>query len=57
MEQQRLNESIRAALEAVLEYMMPAEQRDFEEAGCPENHIFRRLQELASWLEEVTAKP
>jgi hypothetical protein len=57
MEQPRLNESTRAALEAVLEYMMPAEQRDFEEAGRPKEHIFRRLQELASWLEQATVEP
>ena len=57
MEQPRLNKSTRTALEAVLELMMPAEQRDFEEAGRPENHIFRRLQELASWLDEATVEP
>lgn len=57
MEQPRLNESTRAALEAVLEYMMPAEQRDFEEAGRPKDLIFRRLQELASWLEKANVKP
>ena len=45
-----------AALEAVLEYLMPAERRDFEEAGQPESHIFERLQELERWLEEVTAE-
>jgi hypothetical protein len=45
-----------AALEAVLEYLMPAERRDFEEAGQPENHICKRLQEIEAWLEEVTAE-
>ena len=51
MEKKRFDAGFRAALGAVLDYLSEDEARNFEEAGQPENHIFRHLEILRRELE------
>src|SRR4051794_8385779 len=40
-------DSVQAALNAVIDYLIEGEEKHFIEAGAPENHIYRAVYHLA----------
>jgi hypothetical protein len=44
----------RAALHAVVEYLWRSEEKDYEECGKPEHHIFHSIKALAEVLHDET---
>ena len=38
---------------AVLDYLIPAEKRHWEEAGRPKQHIYLHLKQVDDWCTEV----
>jgi hypothetical protein len=44
----------RNAIKAVIEYLWHSEEKDYDESGKPENHIFHSIKELAEVLHDET---
>ena len=48
-----MDEETYNALLKVIDYLYDNEQRHWEESGRPANHIFKSLEQLAGWSQEV----
>ena len=46
-----MNDELRKNIRRLLDYMWPDEQRDYEECGNPDSHIFRCMERIQLALE------
>ena len=47
-----MTEKQKKSLRTVIEYLEQDEKRNFEESGCPENHIYQHVQVLQECLDD-----
>ena len=51
-----MNKEAREALRKVIEYSLEDEQKHWEEAGCPNEHIYLAIKRLEDWYNYTTPR-